>query len=73
MPQGTWMGVPVLGIHRDERFYPDSSTYDPYRFSKLKQEREMENKNGAAVSSGDLDAASTSTSFLGFGYGRHAW
>lgn len=69
VPQGTWLGVPVLGIHRDERFYPDSSTYDPYRFIKMKQEREGQNNNV----SGDLDAATTSASYLGFGYGRHAW
>lgn len=69
VPQGTWLGVPVLGIHRDERFYPGSSTYDPYRFIKLKEEREGRSQNGL----GDLDAATTSPSYLGFGYGRHAW
>lgn len=73
VPQGTWLGVPVLGIHRDDRFYRDSSTYDPYRFSALKQEREKQTGNGAQASSGDLDAATTSASYLGFGYGRHAW
>lgn len=73
VPRGTWLGVPVLGIHRDERFYPEPSTYDPYRFSRLKQEREGEHQNRTSVSSGELDAASTSASFLGFGYGRHAW
>ncbi|KAI3396064.1 hypothetical protein diail_481 [Diaporthe ilicicola] len=72
VPQGTWLGVPVLGIHRDERFYPDSATFDPYRFSRLKLEREKESKDGTQVSTGDLDAANTSPSYLGFGYGRHA-
>ncbi len=36
LPRGSWVGVPVLGVHRDERFYPDSTTYDPYRFMKLR-------------------------------------
>jgi hypothetical protein len=58
MPAGSWVGIPVLGIHRDERFYPDSQVYKPFRF---------------ADRAGELEAGKPTTTYLGFGYGKHAW
>lgn len=58
MPAGSWVGVPVLGIHRDERYYPDSEVYKPFRFANR---------------AGELEAGKPTTSYLGFGYGKHAW
>jgi cytochrome P450 len=66
LPKGSWVGVPVVGVHRDERFYPDPRTYNPYRFLHLKQ------KADPRVSASELDAARPSVTYLGFGYGRHA-
>jgi cytochrome P450 len=65
LPKGSWVGVPVLGIHRDERFYPRPELYDPYRFVRMKKDLEDQ-------SSSELDAARPSDQYLGFGYGRHA-
>lgn len=77
IPRGGWIGVPVLGLHMDERFYPNPQTYDPFRFAKLKQDRENSRKGEGStrtfVNNSDLDAAQPSTTYLGFGYGRHAW
>lgn len=39
IPRGSWIGIPVLGLHLDGRFYPDPRHYDPFRFAKLKQDR----------------------------------
>ncbi|KAL1873165.1 hypothetical protein Daus18300_003984 [Diaporthe australafricana] len=58
MPEGSWVGVPVLGIHRDERFYSNPQVYMPFRF---------------ADSAGELEAGKPTTAYLGFGYGKHAW
>lgn len=58
MPKGSWVGLPVLAIHRDERFYPNSEVYMPFRF---------------ADHAGELAAGKPSTTYLGFGYGKHAW
>ena len=70
MPQGSWVGIPVLGIHRDERYYPGSDEFQPFRFFKESR------AGGAAKTSAyedELDAAKPTTTYLGFGYGRHAW
>jgi hypothetical protein len=58
MPEGSWVGLPVLGIHRDERFYPNPEVYMPFRF---------------ADHAGELEAGKPTTTYLGFGYGKHAW
>lgn len=72
VPQGTWVGVPVLGIHRDERYYKNPDSYDPFRYIKLRNEREKhEGKDSKPTN--DLDAGKPSSTYLGFGYGRHAW
>lgn len=57
MPAGSWVGVPVLGIHRDERFYTDPQVYQPFRY--------VDSAEGA-------DAGKPTPTYLGFGYGKHA-
>jgi hypothetical protein len=32
LPQGAWLGVPVPGIHNDERYYHEPEVYEPFRF-----------------------------------------
>lgn len=58
MPAGSWVGVPMLGIHRDERFYPNPQAFMPFRF---------------ADSAGELEAGKPTTNYLAFGYGNQAW
>ncbi|PYH94739.1 cytochrome P450 [Aspergillus ellipticus CBS 707.79] len=80
VPHGSWLGVPVVGIHMDDRFYPNPQAYDPFRFVKLKEQRDLENseksdENPTAKKKtrvNDLDAGQPTTTYLGFGYGRHA-
>lgn len=78
IPRGGWLGVPVLGLHLDERFYPNPEKYDPFRSVKAKREREnaqiKEDGGGerTKVSFNDLDAGQPTSTYVGFGYGRHA-
>ncbi|KAL8751073.1 MAG: hypothetical protein Q9184_006186 [Pyrenodesmia sp. 2 TL-2023] len=78
IPQGGWLGVPVLGLHMDDRFYPSPKTYDPFRYVRMKRDREeahrKESSTGerASPTTSDLDAGQPTSTYLGFGYGRHA-
>ncbi|KAI1382458.1 cytochrome P450 [Hypoxylon crocopeplum] len=69
--EGAWLGVPVLGIHRDARFYPNPESYDPFRYLKLRGDRQKGSTKGL-VPTKDLDAGNPTSTYLGFGYGRHA-
>lgn len=80
IPRGGWIGIPVLGLHMDSRFYPNPQEYDPFRFAKLKQDhenpqrrKEASTENPTNITNNNLDAAQPSQTYLGFGYGRHAW
>jgi hypothetical protein len=69
VPQGTWLGVPIEAIHRDEAFYPDAHEFDALRFARLKGE---EGPDGHAVRK-NLDAAQPDDTYMFFSYGRSAW
>jgi hypothetical protein len=64
VPKGTWLGIPVEAIHRDETIYPDARSFDALRFARMSVEGES-NKS--------LDAAETSDTYMFFSYGRSAW
>ncbi|KAJ5115547.1 hypothetical protein N7526_011428 [Penicillium atrosanguineum] len=66
--QGAWIGVPVPGIHNDERFHDQPEVYDPFRFvsSSLKGEvADAENCKATMLTM-------TNDTFLPFGYARHS-
>lgn len=67
LPQGTRVGTSTYSIHHDESIYRDASTYDPFRFS-----REREEKSTSVLKGKNLAAVTTSDTFLSFGHGRHA-
>uniref|UniRef100_P9WEH0 Cytochrome P450 monooxygenase fsoD n=1 Tax=Humicola fuscoatra TaxID=112175 RepID=FSOD_HUMFU len=70
IPMGSWVGVPVLGIHQDERFYPQASEYRPFRF--VEQAEAARTQAGGGSYEDAPEAAKPTTTYLGFGYGRHA-
>lgn len=37
--KGTWIKVPVFGIHRDPEIYPNPDTFDPDRFEKSEMKK----------------------------------
>ena len=65
VPAGTLVAAPLIAIHTDGENYPNPDKFDGFRFAKLREH------DGAAVSG--QQSTSTSTEFLTFGYGRHAW
>lgn len=79
IPRGGWLGVPVLGLHMDDRFYPSPETYDPFRYVRMKRDRQEAHKKDSSTgeranpTTSDLDAGQPTSTYLGFGYGRHAW
>lgn len=75
LPDGTWVpknvtvGVSMDGIHFDEAFYNRPTEFDPFRFSRPREE--------AALSGEKLrvneDLVTTSPHWLPFSHGIHAW
>ena len=64
VPKGTTIIVAARAIHHDEEFYENADTFEPFRFVDL---RGLE---GEGVK---YQFASTTTEYLSFGHGRHAW
>ncbi|GAB1195930.1 hypothetical protein APSETT444_005195 [Aspergillus pseudonomiae] len=64
VPTGTWLCVLSGNIQRDDNFYDDAQTYEPFRFvPKL-----------AGAGSGKAPVLPlTNEKYLTFGHGRHAW
>lgn len=60
---GEIVGTPVVGVHMDESIYENPHMFDGFRFSRMRE-------GGESVK---VDAVTTSTEFLQFGHGRHAW
>ncbi|KAM5350905.1 hypothetical protein ACJ41O_003628 [Fusarium nematophilum] len=67
LPQGSRVSVSAWGIHHDEDIYPDSHTYDAFRFS-----RPYENDTAADSGGNSHRLVSPSETYLSFGFGRHA-
>ena len=68
-----------MGIHHDERFYPDPRKYEPFRFAEAAKEtssngeRDDTQTEKASQHRKLQGLATASDSFLAFGYGRHSW
>ena len=69
----------MVGIHHDERFYPDHEKYEPFRFAKASKESSSDGETEdtqteKTAQHRTLQGLSTaSDSYLAFGYGRHSW
>ncbi|KAH8883280.1 cytochrome P450 [Thozetella sp. PMI_491] len=75
LPYGTWLGIPVLGVHMDERFYPNPHRFDPYRFipstPNTTVSTALDGQTEASVAH-QLEAGRPSDIYFGFGHGRHS-
>ncbi|KAL2126380.1 hypothetical protein VTI74DRAFT_1019 [Chaetomium olivicolor] len=71
LPRGTWLGVPVVGIHSDENIYPDAAIYQPFRFCSRSPGETSGNIAGdeKLTSTGVVNVTDT---FLPFGAGKFA-
>ncbi|KAG8162657.1 hypothetical protein KVR01_007135 [Diaporthe batatas] len=64
IPAHTTIGIPTQAITMDESLYPNPEVFDPFRFSKIREERpEMD---------GRAQYVASNPASLSFGYGRHA-
>jgi cytochrome P450 len=72
LPKGTWLGVPVVGIHSDENIYPNAAKYEPFRFCNRKPGEEPDEKD-AAVPVTSTGVVNVTDTFLPFGAGKFAW
>ncbi|KAJ9648987.1 hypothetical protein H2199_000900 [Coniosporium tulheliwenetii] len=79
VPQGTYLGLPFIPIHRDEEFYPGPDEFDPERFLEhkpsiaiLDPEKDGADRADEKSVSKKQALATTSETFLAFSHGRHA-
>ena len=73
LPRGTWLGVPVVGVHSDENIYPDAATYQPFRFCNRKPGEESPENDTAAAQVTSTGVVNVTDTFLPFGAGKFAW
>jgi cytochrome P450 len=66
VPARETLAVPSRAVHLDDNVYKDANVFDGFRFYKL---REGEGECPAHSAS----CVSTSTEYLSFGHGSHAW
>lgn len=64
IPAHTTVGIPTQAISMDPDLYPDPTTFDGFRFEKLRTER--------PDLAGKAAYASSNPTSMAFGYGRHA-
>lgn len=65
IPAGVNIEVPSYSIYQDADNFPDSDTFDGFRFYKLRQQ-------GGATNHARNQFVTTNEQNLAFGYGRHA-
>ncbi|KAJ7204783.1 cytochrome P450 [Mycena pura] len=63
VPAGTLIGIPLLAEHQDEANYTNASTFDPFRFSRMREEAGEGTKH---------QMVTPNSKYLSFGIGRHA-
>lgn len=65
LPAGSFITCNAFAIHHDDTYYDDAREFRPFRFSDSREESFEEAVRHQLVS--------TSTDYLPFGHGRHAW
>lgn len=64
IPKGTVLVAAYGSMHHDEKYYPNPDIFDPFRFSRVREQ------DGDTVKHQYTTASAT---FLPWGYGPHAW
>jgi cytochrome P450 len=64
VPAGTILSAPLVSMHRDSTYHANADQFEPWRFFDMRQKDGDGHKN---------QLASTSSEYLAFGYGKHAW
>ncbi|KAK3384415.1 cytochrome P450 [Lasiosphaeria ovina] len=76
VPRGSYLMLDLAGTHHDADLYENPDVYDPFRFSREREEykaRPQDQKDPAeALRVQRLGMVTTSDEFLAFSHGRHA-
>ena len=64
IPAGTLVNGASYAMHHDEGLYPSPDDFDPFRFAKMRHTEGEGTKH---------QYVNTSTEYIHFGHGRHAW
>lgn len=64
IPAGTTISAPSHSVHHDGQFYDNPRQFDPFRFSRMRDDDGEGTRH---------QMVSTSTDYIPFGHGRHAW
>ena len=67
LPKGTLISVIAYGPHSDGKLFEDPTKFDPFRFSRIREEPNLDPKEKS-----NLMAVSTGLQFLPFGHGKSA-
>ncbi|EMD34619.1 hypothetical protein CERSUDRAFT_86021 [Gelatoporia subvermispora B] len=62
IPAGTIVVAAALPMHSDDEYYPNAAQFDPFRFSKMREDGEGTKHQ----------FVSTSVEYISFGHGKHA-
>jgi len=76
-PKGSKLVLNMQGVHHDGDIYDDPEQYDPFRFSRPREEYERKASDEKSVEEWlgfkRMGMVTTSDSHVSFGHGRHAW
>ncbi len=64
IPKGTFVSVAQRATHTERDYYENPYTFDPWRFSRIREEEGNARKQMATTASVD---------YVPFGLGKHAW
>jgi cytochrome P450 len=67
LPKGALLSVLASPVHGDGDLFKDPDKFDPYRFSRIREDKTLDAKEKA-----NLTAVSTGPQFLPFGHGKNA-
>lgn len=69
IPAGATIEVPAVAVNNDPDLFPDPETFDPFRFSRIRDQAKAEGSDQVAALS---QFVSVNQNSLTFGFGRHA-
>lgn len=79
LPRGAFVTVNLQGTHHDEDIYRGAMSYDPWRYSRVREawegrsEEDKKRDESEGMRTRGLGMVTTSDAHLAFGHGRHAW
>ncbi|KAF4974404.1 hypothetical protein FZEAL_8678 [Fusarium zealandicum] len=78
LPRGSFVTVNLQGTHHDEEIYKGATSYNPWRYSEVREDWEAKTdedkktKEDEGRKARGLGMVTTSDAHLAFGHGRHA-